>query len=195
MPQAAAPPRPRVVCKRSETFGRWDCINARQRETAKESRFAACTSPLTSPATRRPPPKCGASRLQPRGSPLRQTGCWRKPDSNRRYRATPPTFRERLMSRLFDSPRRESRREREPKPRGEAATRCARCGSKASAWPSSPHPPASADRRDRGIPRDHLGTHLPSTTPCSRPRSSITFRSGSRTNRETCPLSPKLTGP
>jgi hypothetical protein len=29
---------------------------------------------------------------------------WRKPDSNRRYRATPPTFRERLMSRLLDSP-------------------------------------------------------------------------------------------
>ena len=140
-------------------------------------------------------PKCGVFRFQPRDSSLRQTGCWRKPDSNRRYRATPPTFRERLMSRLSDSPRRESRREREPKPRGEAATRCARCCSKASARPSSPHPPASADRRDRGIPRDHLGTHLPSTTPCSRPRSSITFRSGSRTNRETCPLSPKLTGP
>jgi hypothetical protein len=49
---------------------------------AKEARFAACTSPLTSPATHRPPPKCGAFRLQPRGSPLRQTGCWRKPDSN-----------------------------------------------------------------------------------------------------------------
>ena len=39
---------------------------------------------LTSPATRRPPPKCEAFRLQPRGSPLRQTDCWRKADSNRR---------------------------------------------------------------------------------------------------------------
>ena len=66
------------------TFGRWDCINARQRERAKESRFAACASLLTSPATHRPPPKCGAFRLQPRGSPLRQTGCWRKADSNPR---------------------------------------------------------------------------------------------------------------
>jgi hypothetical protein len=69
------------------TFGRWDCINARQREMAKEARFAACTSPLTSPATHRPPPKCGAFRLQPRGSPLRQTGCWRKPDSNDQSRS------------------------------------------------------------------------------------------------------------
>src|ERR1700719_2055930 len=43
---------------------------------------AACTSRLTSPATRRPPPKCGAFRLQPRGSLLRQTGCWSKGDSN-----------------------------------------------------------------------------------------------------------------
>ena len=49
-------------CKRPE-LRRWDCINARQRERAKESRFAACTSLLTSPATRRPPPKCGAFRL------------------------------------------------------------------------------------------------------------------------------------
>jgi hypothetical protein len=32
--------------------------------------------------TRRPPPKCGPFRVQPRGSPLRQTGCWREMDSN-----------------------------------------------------------------------------------------------------------------
>jgi hypothetical protein len=44
----------------------------------KKSRFAACASLLTSPATRRPPPKCEAFRLQPRGSPLRHTGCWRE---------------------------------------------------------------------------------------------------------------------
>src|SRR5438477_1514492 len=56
-------------------------VNARQREGAKKSWFAACASLLTSPATRRMPPKCGAFRLQPRGSPLRQTGCWRKQDS------------------------------------------------------------------------------------------------------------------
>jgi Phage integrase, N-terminal SAM-like domain len=31
-----------------------------------------------------PPPKCGAFRLQPQGSPLRQTGCWRELDSNHR---------------------------------------------------------------------------------------------------------------
>jgi len=74
------------------TFGRWDCINARQRETAKESRFAACASLLTSPATRRPPPKCGAFRLQPRGAPLRQTGCWREMDSNHRSPARKSRF-------------------------------------------------------------------------------------------------------
>jgi len=32
------------------TFGRWDCINARQRETAKESQFAACTTPSHVPS-------------------------------------------------------------------------------------------------------------------------------------------------
>ena len=50
MPQAAAPPRPRLICKRSELFGRWDCINARQRERAKESRLAACASPSHVPS-------------------------------------------------------------------------------------------------------------------------------------------------
>src|SRR5205807_5419597 len=59
-----------------------DCINACQRESAKESPFAACASRLTSPATRRPPPTCGTFRLQPEGSLLRQTPRWRKPDSN-----------------------------------------------------------------------------------------------------------------
>src|SRR2546423_5952990 len=72
----------------ARTFGRWDCINARQRERAKGPRFAAWTSLLTSPATRRPPPKCGAFRLQPRGSLLRQTVCWREPDSNPRSHPT-----------------------------------------------------------------------------------------------------------
>jgi hypothetical protein len=66
----------------ARTFGRWDCINARQRESVKESRFAAWSSLLTSPATRRMPPKCEAFRLQPRSSPSRQTGCWSKGDSN-----------------------------------------------------------------------------------------------------------------
>jgi hypothetical protein len=67
---------------RVRTCWRWDCLNVRQREKAKEPRFAACTSLLRSPATRRMPPKCGAFRLQPRRSPLRQTGCWSKGDSN-----------------------------------------------------------------------------------------------------------------
>src|SRR3984893_7667900 len=53
MPQAAAPPRAARRLQTVRTFGRWDCINARQRERAKESRFAACASLLTSPATRR----------------------------------------------------------------------------------------------------------------------------------------------
>src|SRR5205823_4534385 len=76
--------RPRASAVNVRTFRRWDCINARQRERAKEARFAACTSLLTSRASRRMPPKCGAFRFQPRGSPLRQTGCWREQDSNHR---------------------------------------------------------------------------------------------------------------
>jgi hypothetical protein len=35
------------------------------------------------PSPRKMPPKCGAFPVQPRRSPLRQTACWRKPDSNR----------------------------------------------------------------------------------------------------------------
>jgi hypothetical protein len=85
--QSRGPPRLHVILQTVRTFGRWDCINARQRERPKKPRFAACTSRLTSPATRRPPPKCGAFRLQPRGSPLRQTGCWSEPDSNCRSRS------------------------------------------------------------------------------------------------------------
>jgi hypothetical protein len=73
VPQAAASPQPRHL-QTGRTFGRWDGINARQRERAKESQFVACTSLLTSPTILRPPPKCGALRLQPRGAPLRQTG-------------------------------------------------------------------------------------------------------------------------
>ena len=50
MPQAAALPRPRVV----QNF----------REVGlHQSRFAACASLLTSPASRRPPPKCRDFRL------------------------------------------------------------------------------------------------------------------------------------
>jgi hypothetical protein len=78
-------PRPHRAARRLHTvrtLGRWDCINARRRERAKESRFAACASLLTSQATGRTPPKRGAFRFQPRVSPLRQTGCWRKADSN-----------------------------------------------------------------------------------------------------------------
>jgi hypothetical protein len=81
-------PRPRPhrgrvsFCDRVRTCRRWDCIDTRQRERAKEARFAACTSLLTSPATRRMPPKCGPFPVQPRRSPLRQTACWRKADSN-----------------------------------------------------------------------------------------------------------------
>jgi hypothetical protein len=96
MCQAADPTAAARHFQTIRTFGRWDCINARQRERAKESRFAAGASLLTSPATRRLPPKCGAFRLQPRGSPLRQTGCWRKPDSNSRSHMRWPPFRHRL---------------------------------------------------------------------------------------------------
>jgi len=82
MPQAAAPPQPRVVCN-SQNFrqvGLHQCPSERKGEGGPGSQPARPL--LTSPATRRPPPKCGAFRLQPQGSLLRQTGCWRKTDSN-----------------------------------------------------------------------------------------------------------------
>ena len=102
MPQAAAPPRPRVGLQTVRTFGRWDRINARQRERAKEPRFAACASLLTSPASRRPPPKCGAFRLQPRRSLLRQTGRWREADSNPRSRLSRGADLNREFAKLGD---------------------------------------------------------------------------------------------
>ena len=50
MPQVAAR-RGRVSgCDRVKTCRRWDCINVRQRERAKEARFAACTSPSHVPS-------------------------------------------------------------------------------------------------------------------------------------------------
>jgi hypothetical protein len=62
------------------TFERWDCINARQRERVEESRFVACTSLLTSPATRRNAAKVRGFSLSAPGftaetdSPLEQAG-------------------------------------------------------------------------------------------------------------------------
>ena len=50
MPQGRGSTRPARHLQTVGTFGRWDCINARQRERAKEARFAACPSLLTSPA-------------------------------------------------------------------------------------------------------------------------------------------------
>jgi hypothetical protein len=45
---------------------------------------AGARTAIGSPATRRPPPKCGALRRRPRGSLLRQTPPRRKGDSNPR---------------------------------------------------------------------------------------------------------------
>ena len=50
MPQGRGSTAARASFTTVGTFGRWDCINARQRERAKEARFAACPSLLTSPA-------------------------------------------------------------------------------------------------------------------------------------------------
>jgi len=59
-PQAAAPPRLRFICIRSETFGRWDCIKALREKRAKEVpvRRLHARSHVPQPP-RRPPPKCG----------------------------------------------------------------------------------------------------------------------------------------
>ena len=51
MPQAAAPTGAARPLQTVRIFGRWDCINVRQRERAKESRFLPFASLLTSPAT------------------------------------------------------------------------------------------------------------------------------------------------
>ena len=97
-------------------MGRWDSVNARQRKRCKNGQVVAHPSLLTSPAIRRPPPKCGAFRRQPRGSLLRRTPRWRKPDSNHWSRLRRPSFQRRLMSLLVDSTARKSQRERDPTP-------------------------------------------------------------------------------
>jgi len=53
-------------------------------------------------ATRRPPPKCGAFRLQPRRSLLRQTGRWREADSNPRSRLSRGADLNREFAKLRD---------------------------------------------------------------------------------------------
>ena len=50
MPQAASPTAAARRLQTVRTFGRWDCINARQRERAKECRFAVCTFPSHVPS-------------------------------------------------------------------------------------------------------------------------------------------------
>ena len=55
------------------------------REKGRRSPGSCPSRPFSRPQPpRRPPPKCGAFRLQPRGSPLRQTGRWSEVDSNSR---------------------------------------------------------------------------------------------------------------
>jgi hypothetical protein len=74
---------PRAVLRQGQNLagvGLHQCPSERKGEGGPvRSRHAL----LTSPATRRMPPKCGAFPVQPRRSPLRQTACWRKGDSNR----------------------------------------------------------------------------------------------------------------
>ena len=81
-PQAAALPRPHVVCQRSELSGGGTASMPVREKGRRRPGSQPCTSLLTSPATRRMPPKCGPFPVQPRRSPLRQTACWRKADSN-----------------------------------------------------------------------------------------------------------------
>jgi hypothetical protein len=67
----ASPTAGRASFANGQNFSEVGLHQCRSERRAKESRFAACTSLLTSPATRKPPPKCGAFRLQPRGVLLR----------------------------------------------------------------------------------------------------------------------------
>jgi hypothetical protein len=73
------------------------------REKGQARRFAAATSLSHVPSHRRPPPKCGAFRRQPRGSLLRRTHRWREGDSNPRSPSTVSS----MHSRAYDAaPRR-----------------------------------------------------------------------------------------
>ena len=84
MPQTAAPPRPRLVCKRSELSG-GGTASMPVREKRRRSPSSLPARPFS-----RPPPS--ADRRQSAGlcayghqvPPLRQTACWREPDSNPR---------------------------------------------------------------------------------------------------------------
>jgi hypothetical protein len=67
----------------SELCRRWDCINVRQRERAKEARFRSRHVPSHVPSHPQNAAKVRGFPVQPRRSPLRQTACWRKADSNR----------------------------------------------------------------------------------------------------------------
>src|SRR5947208_2509937 len=100
MPQAAAPPRPRVVCKRSELSG-GGTASMPVREKGRRSPGSQPARPFSPPpprADRRQ--SAGLFAYSPRGSPLRQTGCWREKDSNPQPFARNPAFLRVLEPRL-----------------------------------------------------------------------------------------------
>src|ERR1700732_3819717 len=102
MPQAADLLRPSRRRTRPELLG-GGTASIPVREKGQERRFAAGTSLSQVPGHRRPPPKCGAFRRQPRGSLLRQTCRWREQDSNPRspVRETTLTRLPRLTATTF----------------------------------------------------------------------------------------------
>jgi len=86
MPQPRLSPRLARRCTLVRAAPGWDCINARQRKYARESRLAVSPSCLTSPPMRRGPRKRGTFRARHRCALERRTRRWREPDSNHRSR-------------------------------------------------------------------------------------------------------------
>ena len=89
MPQPRLSPRLARRCTLVRAAPGWDCINARQRKYARESRLAVSPSCLTSPPMRRGPRKRGTFRARHRCALERRTRRWRgesaaNPSLNRR---------------------------------------------------------------------------------------------------------------
>jgi hypothetical protein len=80
--------RDRGLSRRRQHRFRDGAGGARLRPGSQGGPVRGLRVPSHVPSHRRMPPNYGAFRVQPRRSPLRQTGCWRKTDSNSRSRSS-----------------------------------------------------------------------------------------------------------
>jgi|SRR5580692_7904682 hypothetical protein len=123
--------------------------------STKKATFASITK-RPAPASRRM-----RARQLPAEPSSHETHRWREQDSNHQFRVTRPRFRDRLTSLLPDCPPTETRREREPTPRGRRVP------------PAGPmvrilFPPARSQQRTLWLPgASHAGGTQSSNPLCS----------------------------